>query len=74
MYDIVIIGNYTKDTIVSSTGTRVVDGGGFNYGAFVASMMGLEVAAVTRLAEEDKRVVDALRSRGVDVFPYYSPK
>ena len=32
-YDIVIIGNYTKDTIVSPSGTRVVDGGGFNYGA-----------------------------------------
>jgi sugar/nucleoside kinase (ribokinase family) len=74
IYDIAIIGNFTKDTIISSSGTRTVDGGGFNYGAFVASMMGLKVATVTRLAEEDKRVVDALRSRGVDVFPFYSPK
>jgi sugar/nucleoside kinase (ribokinase family) len=73
-YDIVIIGNYTKDTIVSSSGTRNVDGGGFNYGAHVASMMGLKVATITRLAKEDNHVVDALRKNGVDVFPFYSPK
>ena len=73
-YDIVIIGNYTKDTIVSSSGTRNVDGGGFNYGAHVAGMMGLKVATITRLAKEDNHVVDALRKNGVDVFPFYSPK
>ena len=61
-YDIVIIGNYTKDTIVSPTGTRYVDGGGFNYGAHVAAMMGLKTAAVTRLSRGDQRVVDALTS------------
>ena len=39
-YDIAFIGHYTKDTIVSSTGIRVVDGGAFNYGANVAAKMG----------------------------------
>jgi sugar/nucleoside kinase (ribokinase family) len=72
-YDIVLIGNYTKDTIVSSSGTRIVDGGGFNYGAHVASMMGLRTAAVTRLSKEDNRVVDALIHLGVDVYPTYTP-
>lgn len=72
-FDIVIIGNYTKDTVVSPAGTRSVDGGGFNYGAHVARMMGLRTAAVTRLAEEDARVVDALRRLGVTVFPTYTP-
>jgi sugar/nucleoside kinase (ribokinase family) len=72
-YDVVFVGNYTKDTIVSPAGTRIVDGGGFNYGAHVAAMMGLKVAAVTRLAREDKHVVDALSQIGVDVFPLYSP-
>jgi sugar/nucleoside kinase (ribokinase family) len=72
-YDLVFIGNYTKDTIVSGAGTRVVDGGGFNYGAHVASMMGLKTAAVTRLCREDQRVVDALVRLGVDVFPTYTP-
>ena len=73
-YDVAIIGNYTKDTIVSASGTRTVDGGGFNYGAHVAAMMGLKVAAITRLAREDNHVVDALERIGVDVFPFYSPK
>jgi sugar/nucleoside kinase (ribokinase family) len=72
-FDVVIIGNYTKDTIISPTGTRYVDGGGFNYGAHVAAMMGLKTAAVTRLAKEDQRVVDALVRLGITVYPTYTP-
>lgn len=72
-YDLVILGNYTKDTIISPAGTRMVDGGGFNYGAHVAAMMGLKTAAVTRLAIEDARVVRALEALGVDVYPTYTP-
>src|SRR5680860_1475562 len=73
-YDIAFIGHYTKDTIVSSTGIRVVDGGAFNYGANVAVRMGLKVAAVTRLAEEDFHVVEKLKNLGVDVFAHISPQ
>ena len=68
VYDIAFLGHYTKDTIVSASGTQVVDGGGFNYGAHAAVPMGLRVAAVTRLAREDFHVVDELRQLGVDVF------
>ncbi len=73
-YDIAFLGHYTKDTIISSTGTRVVDGGAFNYGANVAARMGLKVAAVTRLAKEDLRVVEKLKGLGVDVFAHISPQ
>lgn len=73
-YDIAFIGHYTKDTIISSTGTRVVDGGAFNYGANVAARMGLKVAAVTRLAKEDFYVVEKLKDLGVDVFTHLSPQ
>ena len=73
-YDIAFIGHYTKDTIVSSTGTRIVDGGAFNYGANVAARMGLKVAAVTRLAKEDLQVVEKLKHLGVDVFSHISPQ
>lgn len=72
VYDLVVLGNYTRDTIVSPSGTRMVDGGGFNYGAHVGSLMGLKTAAVTRLAKEDARVVEALVQLGVDVFPTYT--
>ncbi len=73
-FDIVLLGNYTKDTITSSSGRRVVDGGGFNYGAHVASMMGLRTAAVTRLSKEDHHVVAGLEQLGVTVFPTYTPE
>jgi sugar/nucleoside kinase (ribokinase family) len=71
-FDVVFIGNYTKDTIVSAAGTRVVDGGGFNYGAHVAAMMRLNAAAVTRLAAADQHVVERLQQIGVTVFPTYT--
>jgi sugar/nucleoside kinase (ribokinase family) len=73
-YDIAFIGHYTKDTIISSTGTRVVDGGAFNYGSNVAVRMGLKVTAITRLAKEDFHVVEKLKGLGVDVFAHISPQ
>ena len=73
-YDIVVLGHYTKDTIVSTSGTRVVDGGAFNYGAHVTIRMGLKVAAVTRLAQEDRHVADELTRLGVDVFARFTPE
>ena len=72
-YDIAFVGHYTKDTIVSASGTRIVDGGAFNYGANVAARMGLKVAAVTCLAKEDFHVVEKLRQLGVDVFVNITP-
>jgi sugar/nucleoside kinase (ribokinase family) len=73
VYDIAFVGHYTKDTLASSSGTRVVDGGAFNYGAHVAARMDLKVAAVTRLAREDWHVVDQLVQLGVDVFARATP-
>ena len=72
-YDIVFIGSYTKDTVVSSGRSRVVDGGGFNYGAHAAVLMGLRTGAVTRLSADDVHVVKMLAALGVDVFPIYTP-
>jgi sugar/nucleoside kinase (ribokinase family) len=72
-YDIAFLGHYTKDTIVSASGTRIVDGGACNYGANVAVRMGLKTAVVTRLAREDFHVVDALTDLGIDVFARATP-
>jgi len=72
-WDVVFVGHYTRDTVVSAAGTRVVDGGAFNYGAHVASRMGLKVAAVTRLAREHFHVVEELRQLGVAVFAHATP-
>ena len=72
-YDIAFLGHYTKDTIVSGGGTRVVDGGAFNYGSHLAIRMGLKVAAITHLAQEDFHVVKELEKLGVNVFAKATP-
>ena len=71
-YDVVYVGNFTKDTIITPDGIRVVDGGGMNYAANVGTRLGIKAAVITRLAKEDQHVVDAIQSAGIDCFPYYS--
>jgi sugar/nucleoside kinase (ribokinase family) len=73
IYDLLCIGNYTKDTIISPSGTRYVDGGAINYAAHAANRLGLSVAVVTRLAQEDKRVIDKFNENGIDCYPTYTP-
>lgn len=73
-YDVLYIGNYTKDTIISPGGTRYVDGGAVNYAAHAAAQLGLRVAVVTRLAEEDSSVVDKFAQSGIDCYVTYTPQ
>jgi sugar/nucleoside kinase (ribokinase family) len=72
-YDIVCVGNYTKDTIVSPNGTLYVDGGAVNYAAHAAVRLGFKVAVVTHLAQEDERMIDKLNESGVICYPVYTP-
>lgn len=71
---IAFIGHYTKDTIVSASGTRVVNGGAFNYGANVAVRMGLKVQAVTMMSSEDSKVVNDLEKLGVKTDVTWTPE
>jgi len=73
-YQIAFIGHYTKDTIVSVSGTRVVNGGAFNYGANVAARMNLEVQAVTMMSSEDSEVVSDLEELGVKTYVTWIPE
>lgn len=73
-YDVAYIGNYTRDTIISPSGIKYVDGGAVNYAAHAAVRLGLQVAVVTRMAREDKRVVDRLIEAGVDCYVTYTPQ
>ena len=72
-YDVLYIGNYTKDTIVSPAGTRIVDGGAVNYAAHAAARLGKKVAVVTRLSREDDHVVESLTRAGIDCYATYTP-
>ena len=72
-YDITLIGSYTKDTIITPSATKHVDGGGFNYGAHAAIALDAKTAAITRLNKNDNQVVKNLENLGVDVFPTFTP-
>ena len=71
-YDITLIGNYTKDKIVTRSAVKHVDGGGFNYGAHAAIALGAKTAAITRLKKDDMHVVDNLTNIGIEAFPTYT--
>ena len=73
VYDLLCIGNYTKDTIITPLGTKYVDGGAVRYAAHAAAKLGIKTAVVTRLANEDSRVVDMFEQSGIDCFPAYTP-
>lgn len=72
-YDVIYIGNYTKDKIITPTESRNVDGGAINYSAHAGVRMGRRTAVITRLAEEDSRVVDRLNACGIDCYVTYTP-
>jgi sugar/nucleoside kinase (ribokinase family) len=72
-YDVLYIGNYTKDTIISPAGTKIVDGGAVNYAAHAAVRLGKHVAVVTRLAKEDDHVIHKFRQAGIDCYVSYTP-
>jgi sugar/nucleoside kinase (ribokinase family) len=74
IYDVLYIGNYTKDTIISPAGTKFVDGGAVNYAAHAGAQLGFHVAAVTRLAKEDDRVITRFTKAGIDSFVTYTPQ
>lgn len=74
IYDVLYIGNYTKDTIISPSGITYVDGGAVNYAAHAAAKLGLDVAVVMRLAQEDERVVRNLEDSGIDCYANYCPQ
>ncbi|RPJ23882.1 MAG: hypothetical protein EHM33_19625 [Chloroflexi bacterium] len=73
-YDVLYVGNYTKDTIISPAGSKYVDGGAVNYAAHAAVRLGMKVAVVTRLAKEDERVVEKFTQSGIDCYVTYTPQ
>jgi sugar/nucleoside kinase (ribokinase family) len=72
-FDIAFVGHYTKDTIVYPNRSFTHDGGAYFFGASVAARMGLNVAVVTRLAQEDVSSYQPLLALGVRVFPTMTP-
>jgi sugar/nucleoside kinase (ribokinase family) len=66
--DIAVIGHFAKDKIVIRGEERVSSGGSVYYGAIALRRMGLQVAVITRLRQDDFGRLDDLKDEGILVF------
>ena len=73
VFELACIGNYTKDTIITPSGTKYTDGGAINYSAHASNLMGVKTIVVTRLAREDSRVVEKFEKSGIACRVTYTP-
>ncbi len=68
-YDLVFIGHVTIDEIDAPEGSaRGVPGGAPFFGAFAAGWSKKKIAVITRMAEEDARILEPLKAAGIDVY------
>lgn len=73
-YDVLYIGNYTKDTIITPLDIKYVDGGAVNYASHATAKLGYNVAVVTHLASEDNSVIEKFKEAGIDCYVTYTPQ
>jgi len=66
--DIAVIGHFARDRIVVRDEERISSGGSVYYGALALRRMGLKVAVITRLRQDDFPLLDELKDEGVLVF------
>ncbi len=66
--DIAVIGHFAKDKIIVRGEERVSSGGSVYYGAMALRRMGLQVAVITRLRQDDFGLLDELKDEGILVF------
>ena len=67
-FDIVMIGNFAKDKLIVDGVEEIASGGGIYYGSIAIKHLGVSVAVVTRLHQDDFPRLDELRTEGVEVF------
>ena len=72
--DIMMIGHFAKDRIVVDGQAEVVSGGGVYYGGVAARRLGLSVAVVTRLHEDDFPRLGELKEEGILVYASPAPE
>jgi sugar/nucleoside kinase (ribokinase family) len=66
--DIAVIGHFAKDKIIVRGEERISSGGSVYYGAIALRRMGLKVAVITRLRQDDFGLLDELKDEGILVF------
>lgn len=73
-YDVVAIGHLDKGLIVRGDEEFPAIGGAVYYGGIVLAQLGLKIAIVTRLAQEDAWMLEEFHSFGIEVFPIWTLK
>jgi sugar/nucleoside kinase (ribokinase family) len=68
MVDVAMIGHFAKDKLVYHGQTERSSGGAVYYGSIALRRMGVSVAVITRLREDDFPLLDELKAAGVLVF------
>jgi len=66
--DIAIIGHFAKDKLVFRGKEEISSGGVVYYGGIALARLGLRVAVITKLKEEDFPSLEELRREGIEVF------
>ena len=66
--DIAVIGHFAKDKIIFRGKEWVSSGGSVYYGAIALRRMGVKVAVITRLRQDDFGLLDELKDEGILVF------
>lgn len=71
-YDIVFMGHFGRGTVVPFDGSPYAEWGGPTFfGPLAASCLKRRIAAVTRMAESDRPLLQPLEAAGVDLFVQY---
>jgi len=73
-YDVLAIGHIAKDRNIVGERSEVAAGGAVYYGGMVLLSLGLRVAIMTRLAEEDFDILNELKAAGAKVYASPAPQ
>ncbi len=69
-FDIVLLGNFSKDRIVLPNGDKIEKpGGGVYYGAFPLKKLGVNVGVCTKLARDDFGLLFEFKEKNIPLMP-----
>jgi len=71
-FDVVAIGHIDKSSVVIRGNARTIIGGAVYFGSIVLRTLGLQVAIVTRLSQDDLWLLEDLKRAGAQIFPIFT--
>jgi sugar/nucleoside kinase (ribokinase family) len=72
--DVAVIGDFAKDKLVYRGKVEFSSGGSVYYGAIALQRIGIRTVVVTRLAEQDFKLLDELKREGIRVYAQPGPQ